>query len=74
MKMKKVLKKHWLILLIVFLIAVWFYWFQWRPTRIRAKCVDEISSEVQKIIGTPAEIQKAYDLFYEACLNRKGLK
>lgn len=36
--MKEILKKHWLVLLIVSLIIGWFIWFQLRPAMIRSRC------------------------------------
>ncbi len=30
---------------VLFVIAAWFYWFQWRPSEIRKVCFKEIYSE-----------------------------
>lgn len=73
---QKAIKKHWLLLLIIFLIAGWFYWFQWRPARIRGDCneyvVERLKEETEK--RSTKEWQERYDLYFENCLHSKGLR
>lgn len=61
------------IFLFVALVAGWFYWFQWRPTEIRRNCAKDVALMVSPNRDT-AELQNKYDLFYETCLNQRGLK
>ena len=72
-----VIKRYWIIILILFLIAGWFYWFQWRPAEIRKSCH-------QRIVDRPGDIRLTfsfnkfgiteYESLYEVCLHEMGLK
>ena len=70
------LKKNWLLLFIAFIISAWFYWFQFRPVKIRQECWEY----AKKSIITPEQILdfdkyvKAKNFQYEDCLRMKGLK
>jgi hypothetical protein len=74
-KLKKRFKikgtKNMRILIVLFLILVpvlsfLFYWFEWRPSKIRAEC-DAIAWD--KTVG-----YEDYDWKYEQCLHNKGLR
>ncbi len=64
-------KKPLLFLLIIVLSSFWFYWFQWRPTKIKSGCV----SEVGKITSESKESWKMEEInwAYNVCLHKKGL-
>ncbi len=73
--------------MIVIFIAGMFYWFQWRPSEIRKKCL-QISREVYLKSTTDADedgdgqikvseierYQKWSDRKYDNCLHEEGLK
>lgn len=61
--------KKGLILLGIILIAGWFYWFQFRPTKIRSYCDWKVRNDSYWRVNT-----KIYDIYYQACLHEKGLK
>ena len=86
--MKK-LKKNWIIILILLLIAGWFYWFQLRPVIIRKNCYSVAMSaeaELSELIkaamslnrDTPVESipasGKDKNNIYRSCLIEHGLK
>lgn len=68
------LKKYWLVWLLLLLVIGWFYWFQWRPSKIRMECAKETTLTLSEKERTITNFQKSYDLLYEACLNKRGLK
>lgn len=61
-------KKISLILLGFFLLCGWFYWFQWRPAKIRSYCDWKAKSK------SYWKVTKNYDANYNSCLHEKGLK
>ena len=50
------------------LLIGWFYWFQYRPSKIRSYC-DRAARE-----KTDWRVTKFYDADYDACLHEKGIK
>jgi len=52
------INKGLIFVLVALLLAGWFYWFQWRPTNIRANCSRGFGSVV---------------IDYESCLHQNGL-
>lgn len=65
------MKKNKIIILgTLFLLAGWFYWFQWRPSQIRSSC-DQIAwdSAIKYY-----DDREDYDWKYTQCLHSKGLK
>ncbi|GAG29038.1 unnamed protein product [marine sediment metagenome] len=81
-------KKLCLILLGLLLLAGWFYWFQWRPTKIRSYCHNRANekatltskkSDLLDALYPPEESEnkistKDYIFLYDACLHQKGLR
>jgi len=59
-----------IILLGTILISGWFYWFQYRPAKIRREC-SRISKD--KHGSTSARGYSRYKAGYEVCLHGKGL-
>lgn len=57
---RRIKAKHILLLVgIIFLLAVaggWFYWFQYRPSLIRADCHNEAGEKAQDLLKTKAEL------------------
>jgi len=66
-----------LILLGLLLLVGWFYWFQWRPVKIKQYChqhAEENARVFSQNKGTFTEVRSVYDRSYEKCLHEKGLK
>lgn len=66
-------KKIILILIGITLVVSSFYWFQYRPSRIRIEC-SKISSEkiVDRHVTSGLEFEAGYNAYYSMCLNSKG--
>jgi len=62
----KVPKQHKSYLVILLLLTAWFYWFQYRPVRIRRGCVVVF----EETGGSLSRKNNAY----RRCLAKKGLK
>ena len=65
-------KKLGIIISIFLLLVGWFYYFQWRPTKIRKECYKYAYGTPN--LGSTSEWQKATSYYYEACLKRNGLE
>jgi hypothetical protein len=88
--MKNFLKDNWfkiiLLIIIVAIINGAFYWFQWRPTRIRTNCLDKSRSDALYDIQASAEYPNMTTLqtakeeellmhqIYQNCLKENGLE
>lgn len=59
-----------LTVLIIWLLAGAFYWFQLRPIKIRTVCDDAGKTGAAKHNNA----SKAYDFYYAQCLHNSGLK
>ena len=66
-------KRQILIILTLFIaiLAVAFYWYEWRPTQIRKNCYDSIINNPFK---TELEQQNESELQYQDCLKMNGLE
>lgn len=69
-------KPNKIFLVLLLIVAAWFYWFQWRPTKIRKNCH-------QWIVDLPGRVEESlywesdraeYNSLYQSCLHREGLK
>lgn len=60
------IKRRFVILLAIIGIAFLFYWFQIRPSMIRASCVKEAVSKKDYVAGQNVQ--------YRYCLTRHGMK
>ncbi len=68
------LRQYWLIIVIVLiLLAGYFYWFQWRPNQITKQCNKEAVEKAKEPEAFNQAI-KIYDALYKSCLREKGLK
>lgn len=65
------------IAIFLLLIGLWFYWFQWRPARIRKECwqyaQDHIKIESEKLEDFN-KYTKAVNFVFDDCLKMKGLE
>lgn len=60
-----------LLIIILVIIAGYFYWFQIRPAQIRKECHDYAYGTPN--LGDTNEWVTATKYYYDACLSRKGL-
>lgn len=64
-----------LIVLLVFVGALAFYWYEWRPTKIKQQCSAEARFDKRAIETTSDTLRQHFiDSYYEDCLMRFGLK
>ena len=70
---------RWFILAVA-LLVYWFYWTQWRPVPIIAKCneIAKIGSakllKVQNSKTAQADYSKAYAQSFTECMRKSGIK
>ena len=60
-----------LFLLILVLIGLWFYWFQYRPTQGRKDCWQKLK---QEMVGKSEVNRESMNNYFSSCLVGKGLK
>ena len=65
----KATEQYKIIVLILVILGVAFYWYEWRPSQIRMEC-SEIAKD--KTTGLGATYER-YENYYESCLREKGL-
>lgn len=69
------MKKLILIFFGVLLVVGWFYWFQWRPSNLRKKCHKRaMQSAIDKVAHDNFWYKDDFDVYYEVCLHKEGLK
>ena len=90
-KIKEILAllNQWKVILMILLIGSGlFYWYEWRPARIRRECSEVAAQAAIELMKMKAEISKRYrqfaekDLFlkddmeayYKECLRKRGLE
>lgn len=64
--MIKVTKQHNIVILILVILGITFYWYEWRPSEIKKECIDVAKD---KTMG----FGKLYESYYKNCLREKGL-
>lgn len=72
----KITQKHLLIMLILFLLSLAFYWYEWRPIKINKECVKSFQEIVKKNNNIDFNLENinAFRFYYDFCLWGKGLK
>lgn len=55
------------------LLSGWFYWFEWRPSRIRAFCSKEAVKSVTDKTNSLDDLTEGYNMIYRLCMRSKGL-
>ena len=72
--MKKLKENKGIIIIILALILASFYWFEYRPSKIKMRCSAEarFDQRANSLIGD--EYKKFIDNYYDDCLMRFGLK
>jgi len=64
-------------LLILILAALSFYWFEWRPVQVRAKCAESaadkalLAAEAAQSISGYVELE---EFLYKRCVRKNGLE
>ena len=80
--LKRILVKHWWIILVILGIIGWFYWFQIRPSMIYSSCHSQAILSTQGknleegfIINQliKEKVFPDYESHYKACLRSKGI-
>ncbi len=68
--------KKQLTLLIIFVVAILFYWFQFRPAQVRQFCDWSVrwGDDRPRGYNVYSPTGKYYEQLYSGCLHRKGLK
>ena len=74
----RIRRRHVFIVLVVFSLVGLFYWFQYRPSKIRAAC----DKQATKAMGDAAAVGKlsgeaairVYDFWYASCLRARGIE
>jgi len=62
--MEKIKQYKFIILIVIIILGIAFYWFEWRPAQIRKEC-----SERSKV----AIYGSNYNNLFNQCLHEKGL-
>jgi len=70
-------KKTQLIIVVLLLLAGWFYWFEWRPASTRKACnkdaVERMKGMIEEGNKNPEQLDLWLNRFYESCMKRHGL-
>lgn len=71
------MKSNLLILIIVVIIAIMsglFYWYEWRPSKIRITCSERALKTTQKQNNLSIDDgEKVFDILFNACITGKGI-
>lgn len=66
---KKLEQKHLGIILIITLVAGWFYWFQWRPAQASKECIEKL-----RTVSQDTELRgEDIDVVFSICMREKGI-
>jgi hypothetical protein len=84
--MNEKFKKYWWIIVIILLIGGVFYWYEWRPAKIRAYCEKYVFENKQWETSNTEREQLGWDMnkinaaereksnyYYEVCIHKKGI-
>ena len=64
-----------LVVIVVALLGGVFYWFQWRPTKIKERCSAEAHFDIRAISESDDNKRQEFiNTYYNDCLMRFGLK
>lgn len=64
-----------LIFLLVIIVTSAFYWFSWRPSKIKERCFAEAEFDGKTLTAkSDIERQSSLDNYYGNCIKRFGLK
>ena len=70
-KMNRITK---LAILVLLILGSWFYWFQYRPSKIRAECAEKAKEFIRDSKDLSfSEGIAGYELVYKNCLRSKGI-
>lgn len=59
---------------ILLLIAGWFYWYEWRPAKIRGRCLAQVQSSLRVVsVSNDIERNRLIELEYKNCIRVWGL-
>ena len=74
--MEKLKQYKYIILLALVILGFAFYWYEWRPSKIRERCFieAEFNGLVMTSIHEPEIYYKNLNNYYQNCLKRFGLE
>jgi hypothetical protein len=61
------------IIMILVILAIAFYWFEWRPAEIRANCANEFAVYIPDSARSISDQVQLYNGTYERCLETNGI-
>mgnify|MGYP001363335432 CR=1 FL=1 len=82
--MEKLKEYKYIIIIVLIILGLVFYWFEWRPSRIMIKCNDlalwqasarTYREDMDRVHGETFQYsQKEYEHYFSICLKNKGLE
>lgn len=64
-----------ILIIILFVIGFVFYWYEYRPTKIKERCSAEAHFDIRAISeSSDTKRQEFIEIYYNDCLMRFGLK
>ena len=72
--MAKLKEYKYIILIGLVILGFSFYWYEWRPTKIKERCSADARFDTRVLSLNDEEYQKFINTYYEDCLMRFGLK
>ena len=77
--MEKLKQYKYIILIVVIILGLAFYWYEWRPTQIRKECAESALKDApggdwRVRAGLNPKILGLDEKVYRACLIQKGLE
>ena len=78
-KTKNCLKQNWfkisLLIIIIIVISGAFYWYEWRPTKIKERCSTEAHFDMRAVLELDDNKRQEFiNNYYDDCLMRFGLE
>lgn len=67
------MSKKYLFIVLIIILGFLFYWFQIRPSQIKAECAQTTSEAINTTRDSDVDWFKWQKPFYEHCLHKKGL-
>ena len=68
------MRKYYIIITAVIILSFLFYWYSYRPSKIRSACLAEAEFNRFNIYANDKERQQFLDDYYKNCLRRFGLE
>ena len=76
----KFFEKHPILIFVAIILAIWFYWFQVRPSKIKSLCnkiaINQAVGYYKSLYPNNSDgtyMKSTYEGYYKECLREKGL-